>query len=137
MGLGIEAIYSRYKVAFLAMGELLRILNTQDISRKSQTIVKRIINADLVIIDDIMYMAMDQKEATLFFHIINQLYDHTSIIFTSNKGPEKWGELIGDPDITTAILDRVIHRVEVIHLNGDSFRMEYRSTIFEKEFDQS
>ncbi|PGG93273.1 hypothetical protein CON73_08610 [Bacillus toyonensis] len=105
--------------------------------RKSQTIVKRVINADLVIIDDIMYMAMDQKEATLFFHIINQLYDHTSIIFTSNKGPEEWGELIGDPGITTAILDRIIHRVEVIHLNGDSFRMKYRSTIFQKEFDQS
>ncbi|MCQ6289162.1 IS21-like element helper ATPase IstB [Bacillus cereus] len=137
VGLGIEAIYSGYKVAFLAMGELIRFLNTQDISRKSQTIVKRVINADLVIIDDIMYMAMDQKEATLFFHIINQLYDHTSIIFTSNKGPEEWGELIGDPGITTAILDRVIHRVEVIHLNGDSFRMKYRSTIFEKEFDQS
>lgn len=133
VGLGIEAIYRGFKVSFLPMGELVRVLNTQDISRKSQTIVKRILNSDLVIIDDIMYMAMDQREANLFFHLINQLYDRSSIIFTSNKGPEEWGELIGDPGITTAILDRVIHRVEVIPLNGDSYRMKYRSTIFEAE----
>ena len=130
IGLGIEAIYRGYKVMFLAMGALVRALNTQDITRKSQTMVKRLLNADLVIIDDIMYMAMDQQEANLFFHFINQLYDRTSIVFTSNKGPEEWGELIGDPGITTAILDRIIHRVEVIHLNGDSYRMKNRSTIF-------
>lgn len=133
VGLGIEAIYRGYKVSFLPMGELVRVLNTQDISRKSQTIVKRVLASDLVIMDDIMFMAMDQREANLFFHLVNQLYDRTSIIFTSNKGPDEWGELIGDPGITTAILDRIIHRVEVIHLNGDSYRMKHRSTIFGAE----
>ncbi|KEF39990.1 DNA replication protein, partial [Schinkia azotoformans MEV2011] len=87
--------------------------------------------SDLVIIDDLMFMAMDKREANLFFHLINQLYDHSSIILTSNKGPEEWGELLGDPGITIAILDRIIHRAEVIHLNGDSYRMRHRSTIFE------
>lgn len=133
IGLGIEAIHRGYKVAFLPMGELVRVLNTQDISRKSQTTVKRVLAADLVIIDDIMFMAMDQREANLFFHLINQLYDRTSVVFTSNKGPEEWGELIGDSGITTAILDRIIHRVEVIHLNGDSYRMKHRTTIFGRE----
>ncbi|WP_412762040.1 ATP-binding protein [Priestia aryabhattai] len=52
------------------------------------------------------------------------------MVFTSNKRSEEWGELIGDPGITTAILDRIIHRVEVIHLNGDSYPMKNRSTIF-------
>jgi DNA replication protein DnaC len=84
-----------------------------------------------VIIDDLMFMAMDPREANLFFHLINQLYDHASIILTSNKGPEEWGELLGDPGITTAILDRIIHRAEVVHLSGDSYRMKHRSSIFE------
>lgn len=136
VGLGIEAIYRGFKVSFLPMGELVRVLNTQDISKKSQTVVKRVLAADLVIIDDIMFMAMDQREANLFFHLINQLYDRASVIFTSNKGPEEWGELIGDPGITTAILDRIIHRVEIIHLNGDSYRMKHRTTIFGKEIVQ-
>jgi DNA replication protein DnaC len=84
-----------------------------------------------------MYMAMDQREANLFFHLINQLYDRTSLIFTSNKGPEEWGELIGDSGITTAILDRIIHRVEVVHLTGESYRMKHRTTIFGEDTVQS
>ncbi len=77
-----------------------------------------------------MFMAMDQKEANLFFHLINDLYNKSSIILTSNKAPKEWGELLGDPAITTAILDRIIHRAEIIHLNGDSYRMKHRTSIF-------
>jgi len=92
--------------------------------------MKRVRNADLVIIDDLMFMAMDQREANLFFHLINDLYNNASVIITSNKAPSDWGELMGDPSITTAILDRIIHRAEVIHLNGDSYRMKHRTSIF-------
>lgn len=130
IGLGLEAIQQGYKVMFISMGELIHILKTEEISRKSQTRMKRIRSANLVIIDDLMFMAMDQKEANLFFHLINDLYNKSSIILTSNKAPKEWGELLGDPAITTAILDRIIHRAEIIHLNGDSYRMKHRTSIF-------
>jgi len=130
IGLGIEAINHGYKVIFTTMGELVQTLKTEEITRKSQTRMKRIRKADLLIIDDLMFMAMNQNEANLFFHLINDLYNSASIILTSNRAPKEWGELLGDPAITTAILDRIMHRVEIIHLNGDSYRMKYRSTIF-------
>ena len=130
IGLGIEAIHRGHKVIFTTMGELVQNLKTEEITRKSQTRMKRIRDADLVIIDDLMFMAMNQSEANLFFHVINDLYNTASIILTSNKAPKEWGELLGDPAITTAILDRLMHRVEIIHLNGDSYRMKHRSTIF-------
>lgn len=76
---------------------------------------------------------MNQGEANLFFHLINDLYNRASIILTSNKAPKEWGELLGDPAITTATLDRIMHQVEIIHLNGDSYRMKHRKTIFSKE----
>lgn len=133
-GLGIEAIHQGYKVAFISMGDLIHVLKTEDISRKSQTRLKRIRSSHLVIIDDLMYMAMDQREANLFFHLINDLHDRSSIILTSNKGPGEWGELLGDSGITTAILDRVLHRVETIQFkNEDSYRMKHRSSIFKEE----
>ncbi|WP_289142948.1 IS21-like element helper ATPase IstB [uncultured Brevibacillus sp.] len=132
-GLGIEAIHRGYKVMFISMGELIHTLKTEEFTRKSQAKMKRIREANLVIIDDLMFMAMDQREANLFFHLINDLYNHSSIILTSNKGPSEWGELLGYPGITTAILDRIVHRAEVIHLNGDSYRMKHRSSIFEHE----
>jgi DNA replication protein DnaC len=86
--------------------------------------------SDLVIIDDLMFMAIDRHEANLFFQLINKLYGQTSIIITSNKKPEDWGDILGDPAITTAILDRLIHKSEVIHLTGDSYRIKHRQTIF-------
>lgn len=134
IGLGYEAIQKGYKVSFSTMGELVQLLKTEEYIRKSQTQLKRLKEADLVIIDDLMYMAMDQREANLFFHLINHLYERSSVILTSNKGPEQWGELMGDQGITTAILDRLLHRVEVIQLNeNDSYRIKHRTTIFSKE----
>ncbi|WP_299092393.1 IS21-like element helper ATPase IstB [uncultured Metabacillus sp.] len=133
VGLGLEAIYKGYKVSFISMGELVHTLKTEEITRKSQNRLKRIRGSNLIIIDDLMFMAMDQREANLFFHLINDLYNNASIILTSNKGPSDWGELIGDPAITTAILDRIVHRSEILYLNGDSYRMKHRSSIFEEE----
>lgn len=133
IGLGLEAIQKGFRVYFSTMGELVQLLKAQEYLRKSQIQLKRCKESDLVIIDDLMYMAMDQREANLFFHLVNDLYERSSIILTSNKGPEQWGELMGDQGITTAILDRLLHRVEVIHLNGDSYRIKHRQTIFGSE----
>jgi DNA replication protein DnaC len=133
IGLGIEAIHQGYKVTFITMGELIQALKTEEITRKSQIRLQRLRESNLVIIDDLMFIAMDQREANLFFHLINDLYNQSSIILTSNKGPSEWGELLGDPAITTAVLDRIIHRAEVIHLNGDSYRMKHRISIFSDE----
>ncbi len=130
-GLGIEAIHQGYKVSFISMGQLIHTLKTEDVTRKAQTRMKRIRDSNLVIIDDLMFMAMDSGEANLFFHLINDLYDNASVILTSNKGPGEWGELLGDPGITAAILDRLLHRAEIIHFrNDDSYRMKHRSSIF-------
>ncbi|PIC62570.1 ATP-binding protein [Sporosarcina sp. P13] len=131
IGLGLEAIQRGYRVSFVSMGELVPLLKSEEYLRKSQLQMKRIKGADLVIIDDLMYMAMDQNEANLFFHLINHLYERSSIILTSNKGPEEWGELLGDQGITTAILDRLLHRSEVLHFEGASHRIKYRETLFQ------
>ncbi|MFC2949115.1 IS21-like element helper ATPase IstB, partial [Virgibacillus sediminis] len=90
IGLGLEAIQQGQRVSFISMGELVPLLKTEEYIRKAQLRLKRIRDADLVIIDDLMYMAMDQHEANLFFQLVNHLYERSSIILTSNKGPEEW-----------------------------------------------
>ncbi|QFF98884.1 ATP-binding protein [Psychrobacillus glaciei] len=130
VGLGIEAINKGFQVYFVTMGELIQLLKTEEFAHKSQVQMKRLRASDLVIIDDLMYMAMDQREANLFFQMINHLYEQSSIILTSNKSPDQWGELMGDEGITTAILDRLLHRVEIVHMNGDSYRMKNRQNLF-------
>lgn len=130
IGLGVDAIKHGYKVSFVQMDDLIRLLKTQEITRSSRARLKQITASDLVIIDDLMFMAMEKSEATLFFQLINKLYGNASIIITSNKGPEDWGELLVDPAITTAILDRIVHKCQVIHLCGNSYRIRHRQTIF-------
>lgn len=130
IGLGVEALNNGFKVSFVPMDNLIQLLKTQEISRSSHYRLRRIYNSDLVILDDLMFMAMDRNEANLFFQFVNKLYGQTSITLTSNKGPEDWGELLGDQAITTAILDRILHKSEVIQLSGDSYRLKYRQTIF-------
>ncbi len=130
IGMGLEAIEQGYQVMFLTMGELMSVLKTSEYTRKSQIALNRIKQSDLVIIDDLMYIAMDPREANQFFHLINHLYERSSIILTSNKSPSQWGELLGDEGIATAILDRLLHRVEVIQMNDESYRMKNRESVF-------
>jgi len=137
VGIGIEAIQRGFQVMFITMGELVIHLKTEEYVRKSQVQLNRIRASDLVIIDDLMYMAMDQREANLFFHLINHLYERSSIILTSNKSPDQWTELMGDEGITTAILDRLLHRVEVVKFNDESYRMKHRVSMFDSESVQS
>lgn len=131
VGLGIEAIHKGFQVYFTTMGELMQLLKTEDMTRKSQIQLRRLRASDLIIIDDVMYMAMDQREATLFFQLIHQLYERSSIILTSNRSPEEWTELVGNEGMMTAILDRLLHRVEVIHMNNESYRIKHQQKIFD------
>lgn len=132
VGIGVEAINNGYKVRFTSMADLIHILKTQEISSTSRNNIKRIFESDLLIIDDLMFMAMEKNEANLFFQLVNKLYGQTSIIITSNKGPEDWGELLGDPAITTAILDRLVHKCEIINIyENESYRVKHRKKIFE------
>jgi DNA replication protein DnaC len=130
IGLGVEAIHKGFKVSFVTMDTLVLLLKTQEISRQAKGKMKRIIGSDLIILDDLMFMAMDRAEANLFFQFINKVYGQSSLIITSNKEPDDWGDLLGDIAITTAILDRIFHKSEVIQLGGDSNRLKHRKTIF-------
>ncbi|MFN4763746.1 ATP-binding protein [Gillisia sp. Q332] len=69
-----------------------------------------------------------QQDGVAFFNLINELHDRTSLIITSNKSPQQWADMLKD-DVLTALSDRILHRCEIIKLNGKSYR-EHRKTIF-------
>jgi hypothetical protein len=62
---------------------------------------------------------------------IGSYFDY-SIFNAILKSPKEWAETIGDEVITTALLDRLLYRCEIIKLSGESYRMKHRKTIFEK-----
>jgi transposase len=127
-----HALQSGYRAYFRTMDQIMTTLKTKDISRSAMADYKKLYKAHLIVIDDIMMIAIARQDANSFFHFINALHERTSFIITTNKSPKEWAETIGDEVITTALLDRILYRCEIIKLSGESYRMKHRKTIFEK-----
>jgi len=126
ISLGIAAVDAGYKTIFIHTEQLIHIFRTSEISSRSKLRLKKISQADLVIIDEIGFQPITRQEANLLFGLVNQLYQQTSVILTSNKGVAEWGEFMGDPVITAAMLDRLMHKCEVFDMDGESYRIAHR-----------
>ena len=124
-GLGLEAINSGYTVCFERMSSFARILDNADIERAAGFRLKNIRKAQLVIIDEIGYTPITRDEANRFFTFISDTYETTSIIFTTNKEISEWAEMMGDPVLTTAMLDRILHHAACFSLRGESYRLKH------------
>ena len=131
-GLIYEAVKKGYRAHMYTMQELMDIIRFKNISLAATSRYNQVIRAHLIAIDDIMLMPINKEEATAFFNLINTLHEKTSIIITTNKAPTKWGETLNDEIVTTAILDRILYKCEVIKLTGASYRIENRKTIFKE-----
>ena len=130
LAVGNKAVERGYKVSFATMDTLMHVLKTQEISVKSAARVRWINKCDLVIIDEVGYLPISKTEANLFFSLISQLYENTSVIITSNKGFSAWADLLGDSILATALLDRLTHKCQVLTFKGEGWRLAHRKNIF-------
>jgi DNA replication protein DnaC len=79
---------------------------------------------NLLYIDELGYLPIDKHGADLIFQVINGRYERGSTILTTNRVFKDWSAAIFDNDatLTTALLDRLLHHVEVITIKGPSYR---------------
>lgn len=132
-GLCFDAVEKGYPAYFKSMEELIKILKMKEVTKTAATEYKRILKSHLLVIDDIMMFPVSQQDAVAFFNLVNELHDKTSLIITTNKSPKQWTDVLHDEVLTTALLDRILYRCEVIKLSGKSYRMENRKTIFDND----
>lgn len=129
-GLIYDAIKAGKKAYMISMEDILTCLRTKDISTSALATYNKWLKADLLAIDDIMLFPVKKEESASFFNLINSLHEKTSVIITTNKAPTEWVQTLNDEVLATAIIDRLLHRCEVIKLVGTSYRLENRMTIF-------
>lgn len=79
---------------------------------------------DLLIIDELSYIKMDRERESLFFQIIRQRYEKSSLIITTNLPMGRWDELFTGQLAATAILDRLLHHCHVLSISGESYRVK-------------
>lgn len=131
-GLCHDAVKNGYRAYFRTMEDITNVLKLKDITRTATADYKRLCKAQLIAIDDIMMFPVEKEIAVSLFNFINQLFEKTSFIITTNKSPKQWAMMLNDEVLATALLDRLLYRCEVINLMGKSYRMQNRKTIFEK-----
>ena len=124
IAMGYEAVRAGIKVRFTTAADLLLQLSTAQRQGRYKTTLQRGVMAPrLLIIDEIGYLPMN-REASLFFRLLNRRYEKASIILTSNKGFADWGEMFGDHVLATAILERLLHHSTTLNIKGESYRLK-------------
>jgi len=124
VGLCLEAIEKGYSVFFSTVDELIRkfylTLATGDFNKQLQKLLKN----DVIVLDELGYLPMEESAANQIFQIVSKAYESKSIIVTSNKSFDKWGQIFKDSAITSAILDRLLHHSEIFVISGNSYRVK-------------
>lgn len=132
-GLCYEAVKNGYKAYFRSMEHMVNMLKMKEFTRSAIVDYKRLVKADLIVIDDIMLFPLDKPTAVSLFNFINQLFEKTAFIITTNKSPKEWAQMLDDEVLATALLDRLLFQCQVINLEGKSYRMKNRKTIFSND----
>lgn len=132
IALAYHACEEGYKVSYTTMQSLMQVLRTQEIDRRSKAKMNRILKSNLLVVDEVGYLPITATEGNLFFQLISELQEETSIIITTNKGFEEWAEFLDDVALATAILDRLSYRCDRIQMTGKSYRLENRKSFLQK-----
>ena len=112
-GIGRNACRKGRKVLFVNAKELVDRLYDEMLAGNLQQII-----------DELSYIKMDKERESLFFQIIRQRYEKSSLIITTNLPMGRWDEVFTGQLAATAILDRLLHHCHVLSITGDSYRVK-------------
>jgi DNA replication protein DnaC len=127
IALGIKACQQQKRVLFYTAELLSQQLAAAEISGSLQKTLDSLVRIDLLIIDELGYLELSKKTATLLFQLVSKRYEKGSILITSNKPFEEWGDIFKDDVVAAAIIDRLLHHCYPFFIQGKSYRVKNMS----------
>jgi DNA replication protein DnaC len=101
------------------MGRLVRARHENRLER----VLQQLAYPRVLILDELGYLPLTRKEASLFFRLLVSRYERASLVVMSNKSFVDWGEVFDDQVLATAILDRLLHHATTVNIKGDSCQL--------------
>jgi DNA replication protein DnaC len=119
-----EACRRGYSALFINTYKMLQRINGGRADGTLERRVQAYLRPDLLVLDDFGLKPLIPPGPEDLYDIINERYERGSILLTSNRAPEEWPDLFGEPLLAAAGLDRLTHRAQAVVITGTSFRAQ-------------
>jgi DNA replication protein DnaC len=125
-GLAHEACVQGFDVLFVQTHKMLQHIHGGRADGSRDRRLQTYLRPDLLVLDDFGLRPLQAPGPEDLYDIIDGRYERGSLLLTSNRAPNEWPELFGDPLLASAGLDRLLHHAEVLIITGPSFRAQAR-----------
>ena len=122
-----KACREGYTAQYLRITRMFQDLQIAKGDGRYAKILRSYAKTDLIVLDDYGISKLNQEQSHDLLEIFEDRHELRSTLITSQFPLENWHELIGDPTLADAILDRIIHNAYNVNLKGDSMRKKKRS----------
>jgi DNA replication protein DnaC len=119
-----QAVLAGASVLVLTASELLNTLAEQDSSTSLQRKLTHFCRPALLVLDELGYLSYDSRHADLLFEVVSRRYLQRSLLVTTNKPFAEWGEVFPNATSVVTLVDRLVHRCELVAIEGDSYRLK-------------
>ena len=123
LGLGLAACQKGLSVGFTTAAALVSEMMEARDERRLLRFQKQMATHQLLIIDELGFVPLSKTGAELLFELISQRYERGATLITSNLPFDEWTQTLGSERLTGALLDRITHHVNILEMNGDSYRL--------------
>ena len=120
--LGYQAILAGHTALFVTAGQLLGDLAALDSDSALRRRLRHYATPDLLLVDEVGYLSYSNRHADLLFELVSRRYQHKSTVITTNRAFAEWGEVFPNAACVVSLVDRLMHRAEVVRIEGNSYR---------------